>query len=120
MPNKFNDIAWIEALPRAKVSAKYRFTAIHVAIQMRFANGVAPVLLQTDDGYFRPPVHLEAAFELCLRHLHGHTSLIQSDALTVNSLLANRALTALKLPGRYVPTAGGNVLDMASTGDNMP
>ena len=54
------------------------------------------------------------------RHIHGHTSLIKRDSMTVNSMLANRSLDALKLPGRYVPTAGGRVVDMAIGKTDQP
>jgi hypothetical protein len=55
---------------------------------------------------------MEAAFELCLRHLHRLHIPGDQDNMTPQALLANRAMEALKLPGRYVPTVEGEVLVM--------
>ena len=107
-----NDPDWIQSLQRAKTTVKLNFVAVHVAIGLRGPDGIAPVVLQTEDAYVRPPRHLEAAFELCLRHLHGRREKMSDTTMTVNALLSNRAIEALRLPGRYVPTTDGAILDM--------
>jgi hypothetical protein len=110
---RMNDPNWLAGLSRAKASIKLEFTAIHVVAPLRDDTGVAPVVLQTRDGFWRPPVYMEAAFELCLRHLHRlHIPGPNLDKMTPQALLANRAMEALKLPGRYVPTVEGGVLVM--------
>ena len=45
---------------------------------------------------------------------------LKSDSMTVNSLLSIRYLEALKLPRRYVPMAGGWVVDMANAKTDQP
>ena len=108
-----NEPAWVHHLQRAKLSQKYPFTAIHVLAPLRDASGVAPVVLQTLDGYLRAPAHTEACFELCLRHLNRlEVPWPAAECITVSTLLANRAAEALKLPNRFVPTAEGAVLDV--------
>ena len=108
-----NDPDWVHHLQRAKLSQKYPFIAIHVLAPLRDASGVAPVVLQTLDGYLRAPAHTEACFELCLRHLNRlEVPWPAAECITVSTLLANRAAEALKLPNRFVPTADGAVLDV--------
>ncbi len=110
---RMNDPTWVAGLSRAKANVKLEFIAIHVVAPLRDDTGVAPVVLQTRDGFWRPPVYMEAAFELCLRHLHRlHIPGPDQDKMTPRALLANRAMEALKLPGRYVPTVEGGVLVM--------
>ena len=49
----------------------------------------------------------------CLRHLNRlEVPWPADECITVPMLLANRAMEALKLPGRFMPTADGAVLDM--------
>ncbi len=111
-----NDQIWIASLVRAKATAKYEFVAIHVLAPFRNHEGVAPVVLETQDGYLRAPAHMEATFELCLRHLHrSGKPWPDQGRVTPQALLANRAMEALKLPGRYVPTVDGKVLVMEPT-----
>ena len=108
-----NDPDWVHHLQRAKLSQKYPFIAIHVLAPLRDASGVAPVVLQTLDGYLRAPAQTEACFELCLRHLNRLEGPGPAEeCITVSTLLANRAAEALKLPNRFVPTADGAVLDV--------
>jgi hypothetical protein len=112
---RMNDASWVDGLPRARATIKYAFVGIHVLAPLRGRHGVAPVVMQTSDGYFRAPVHMEAAFELCLRHLHRMSApWPDSTETTPQGLLANRAMEALKLPGRFVPTAEGKVIVMES------
>ncbi len=113
---RMNDPTWVASLLRAKAITKYEFVAIHVLAPLRNLDGVAPVVLQTQDGYLRAPAYMEAMFELCLRHLHhSNTPLPSQGSLTPQALLVNRATEALKLPGRYVPTVEGKVIDMELT-----
>ena len=114
MSDKMNDPDWIQSLQRAKTTVKLNFVAVHIAIGLRGPDGIAPVVLQTEDAYLRPPRHLEAAFELCLRHLHGRREKMSDTTMTVNALLSNRSVEALRLPGRFVPTADGAILDMGA------
>jgi hypothetical protein len=111
-----NDHTWLAGLARAKLSVRYDFKAIHVIAPFRNNEGVAPVVLQLTDGYLRAPVLLEGALELCLRHLHRSRERSPAHAMkmTVQALLADRATAALKLPGRYVPTVDGLVVDLAA------
>ena len=111
-----NDHTWLAGLARAKLSVRYDFKAIHVLAPFRDKEGVAPVVLQLTDGYLRAPVFMEATFELCLRHLHrsSERSPVHDRKMTVQALLADRATAALKLPGRYVPTVDGLVVDLAA------
>jgi tellurite resistance protein len=114
---RMNDPTWVAGLVRARANVKSEFVAIHVVAPLRDDEGVAPVVLQTRDGFWRPPVHMEAAFELCLRHLHRmHIPGPNQGKMTPQALLANRAMEALKLPGRYVPTVEGEVIDMSPAG----
>jgi hypothetical protein len=104
---RMNDPNWLAGLKCAKAGVKLEFIAIHVVAPLRDDTGVAPVVLQARDGFWRPPVYMEAAFELCLRHLHRLHIPGDQDKMTPRALLANRAMEALKLPGRYVPTVEG-------------
>ena len=104
--------AWLDGLQRARATVKHPYVAIHVAAKLRDSDGVAPVVLQTEEGYLRAPAMLEAAFELCLRHLHGRRTPLNCQSITAQALLANRAVEALRLPGRYVPTSEGEMIDM--------
>ena len=114
-----NDASWVDGLPRARAAVKSAFVCIHVLAPLRDRQGVAPVVLQTRDGYLRAPAHMEAAFELCLRHLHRiYVPWPDQGYVTPQALLANRAMEALKLPGKYVPTAEGNVLVLEETSGN--
>ena len=107
---RMSDENWVACLGRAKAAQRYQFEAIHVLAQFRSKNGVAPVVLQTSAGYLRSPTHMEAAFELCLRHLHKVDVPGPSNRnVTTQALLADRAKEALKLPGRFVPTVEGLV-----------
>ena len=112
---RMNDPAWVAGLSRVKANLKYPFAAIHLLAPLRDAEGIAPIVLQTVSGYMLPPKAMEPIFELCLRHLHGRVTPLPDgvEVLTVQALLTNRALEALKLPGRYVPTADGDVVDTA-------
>jgi hypothetical protein len=67
---RMNDPTWVAGLVRARANVKSEFVAIHVVAPSRDDEGVAPVVLQTRDDYLRAPLHMEAAFALCLRHLH--------------------------------------------------
>ena len=109
-----NEPTWLASLSRAKATEKQDFLAIHVAAELRGVDGVAPVILQTAEGYQRAPSQMEAAFELCLRHLHGRVTPLAGSGITPQALLANRAMEALRLPGRYIPTPAGQVTDMAT------
>ena len=109
---RMNEATWLAGLPRARATEKHRYVAIHVAAELRDSGGVAPVVLQTEEGYTRAPAMMEAAFELCLRHLHGQVTPLTCQSITAQALLANRAVEALRLPGRYVPTSKGDVIDM--------
>ena len=110
---RMSDPDFVHCLQRAKLSQKYPFIAIHVLAPLRDASGVAPVVLQTLDGYLRAPAQTEACFELCLRHLNRlEVPWPAAECITVSTLLANRAAEALKLPNRFVPTADGAVLDV--------
>jgi hypothetical protein len=114
---RMNDPTWVDSLARAKACNKYEFVCIHVLAPFRDNEGVAPVVLQTTDGYLRAPAHMEAAFELCLRHLHRKRAPgPDKERVTAQALLANRAVEALKLPGMYVPTVEGKVIDLEPTG----
>ena len=108
-----NDRDWVNCLRRAKLSQKYPFHAIHILAPLRNQEGIAPVVLETSQEYLRAPALTEACFELCLRHLNRlEVPWPADECITVPTLLANRAMQALKLPGRFVPTADGAVLDM--------
>ena len=115
MVARMNEATWLADLPRARATEKHPYIAIHVAAELRDSGGVAPVVLQTEEGYLRAPAMLEAAFELCLRHLHGRRTPLNCQSITAQALLANRAVEALRLPGRYVPTSGGEVIDMQAS-----
>ena len=116
-----NDPDWVHHLQRAKLSQKYPFIAIHVLAPLRDASGVAPVVLQTLDGYLRAPAPTEASFELSLRHLNRlEVPWPAEECITVSTLLANRAAEALKLPNRFVPTADGAVLDVFARSPPAP
>jgi len=107
------DLSWVSKLERAKPSTRYTFQAIHVCAQLRGTDGVAPVVLQTTNGYTRSPIALEAAFELILRHLHRNGIKWPVERrITASALLADRATAALLLPGRFLPTPMGEVLDL--------
>ena len=109
-----SDPVWVAGLDRARATQKYEFEAIHVIAPLRNEDGVAPVVLQTSTEYLRSPPYMEAALELCLRHLHKVDAPRPKDRnLTAQALLADRAKAALKLPGRYIPTAEGFVIDAA-------
>ena len=110
-----NDPTWVACLARAKATTKYEFVGIHVLAPLRNHEGVAPVVLQTREEYWRAPAPMEAAFELCLRHLN-RLAIAWPDQgnVTPQALLSNRAMEALKLPGKYVPTAEGEVIVMDS------
>ena len=87
---RMNDPIWVASLLRTKAPSKYEFEAIHVLAPLR-DRGVAPVVLQTRDEYLRAPAHMEAAFELCLRHLHRQGSPWPNPGcVTTQALLANR------------------------------
>jgi hypothetical protein len=71
------------------------------------------VVLQTTNGYTRSPIALEAAFDLILRHLHRNgIKWPVEKRITVSALLADRATAALLLPGRFLPTPTGEILDL--------
>lgn len=112
---RMNDPTWVASLTRAKAATKYEFVGIHVLAPYRNHEGIAPVVLQTRTEYWRAPAPMEAAFELCLRHLN-RMSIPWPDQgnVTPQTLLANRAMEALKLPGKYVPTGEGKVVVMES------
>ena len=108
-----NDRDWVNCLRRAKLTQKYPFHAIHILAPLRNQEGIAPVVLETSQEYLRAPALTEACFELCLRHLNRlEVPWPADECITVPTLLANRAMEALKLPGRFMPTADGAVLDM--------
>ena len=66
-----DELTWIAGLERAKAATRYAPAALHCYTKLRNADGVAPVVLELEDGrYLRVPTTLEAALELCLRHLH--------------------------------------------------
>jgi hypothetical protein len=113
---RLNDLVWVNCLDRAKATIRYTFRAIHLCGPLRDAHGAAPIVLETASGFLRAPKHLEAPLELCLRHLHGRTIPLPDnvESLTPQALMVNRALEALQLPARYVPTAEGDgVIDLA-------
>lgn len=113
---RMNDPTWVAGLVRARATTKYEFVAIHVLAPLRNHEGVAPVVLQTQGEYWRAPAPMEAAFELCLRHLNRLSiTWPEQSHVTPQALLANRAMEALKLPGKYVPTAAGKVIVMEET-----
>ncbi len=104
---------WVNDLPRAKLSQKYAFQAIHILAPHRNAQGISPVVLQTEDAYLRAPAQTEACFELCLRHLNRlQVPWTAQKSLTALNLLADRASQALKLPNRFVPMPDGTVEDL--------
>ena len=112
---------WVNCLPRAKLSQKYAFQAVHILAPLRNAQSIAPVVLQTETEYLRAPAQTEACFELCLGHLNRlQVPWPASENLTVMTLLANRATEALRLPNRFVPTAEGIVLDMCEHNSQAP
>ena len=105
-----HDALWLAALKRTSEREKHDWAALYCLIAQRGADGVAPVVLESADGQvLRAPRKCEAAFELCLRHLHGHCTPLEDGPCTVGALLADRAQRALQLPGRYVPTPQGGV-----------
>ena len=111
---RLNDPVWLAGLSRARATQKCEFECIHVLAPLRDKNGVAPVVLQTSTGFLRSPTFMEAALELCLRHLHKVDAPKPKDCyMTLQALLADRAKAALRLPGRYIPTADGTVIDAA-------
>jgi len=110
---RMDDLSWVRKLARAKPTGRYTFQSIHVCAQLRGTDGIAPVILSTSEGYVRAPIALEAAFEIILRHLHHSDTKWPVDrSITANALLTDRSIAALLLPGRYVPTSTGEVLDM--------
>jgi hypothetical protein len=114
------DLLWVVKLARAKPTVRYTFQSIHVCAQLRGTDGIAPVVLCTTGGYIRAPIALEAAFEVILRHLHRSDTKWPADlSMTASALLADRSTAALLLPGRYVPTSTGEVLDMLQL-DTLP
>ena len=114
MVARFNDRVWVDCLDRARLSKEYPFCAIHIAARFGDTDGVAPVVLETSSHEcLRAPAHFEASFEFCLRHLnHMDVPWPDEECVTIPTLLAKRATQALKLPGRFVPTAEGTVMDM--------
>ena len=111
---RMNDPVWVAGLTRARAAQKYELESIHVLAPLRDKDGVAPVVLQTSTGYLRSPTFMEPALELCLRHLHKVDAPKPKDCyMTLQALLADRAKAALRLPGRYIPTADGTVIDAA-------
>jgi hypothetical protein len=114
------DLLWVVKLARAKLTVRYTFQSIHVCAQLRGTDGIAPVVLCTTEGYIRAPIALEAAFEVILRHLHHSDTKWPVDrSMTASALLTDRSTAALLLPGRYIPTLTGEVLDMLQL-DNLP
>ena len=109
-----NDPVWVAGLTRARAAQKYELESIHVLAPLRDKDGVAPLVLQTSTGFLRSPTFMEAALELCLRHLHKVDAPKPKDCyMTLQALLADRAKAALQLPGRYIPMADGTVIDAA-------
>ena len=106
---------WYRRLPRLKLSDKKLWATIYCLIQQRSESGVAPVVLETTDGaFFRTPSAMyDAALELTLRHLHLARIPLEDEVCTLHTLLENRAMEALKLPGRYVPAEDGSVATVA-------
>ena len=116
-----NSAVWVNDLPRAKLSQKYAFQAIHILAPHRNAQGIAPVVLQTEDAYLRAPVQTEACFELCLRHLNRlQVPWPAQESLTAMNLLADRASQALKLPNRFVPMPDNTVEDLSESNAPPP
>ena len=112
---------WVNCLPRVKLPRKYAFRAIHVLAPLRNSQGTAPVVLETQDEYLRAPAHVEACFELCLRHLNRlQVPWPAQESVTVMNLLANRALEALNRPNRFVPMADGSVVDLSESNAQAP
>ena len=112
MAARMNDPVWVAGLTRARAAQKYELESIHVLAPLRDKDGVAPVVLQTSTGFLRSPTFMEAALELCLRHLHKVDAPKPKDCyMTLQALLADRAKAALQLPGRYIPMADGTVID---------
>jgi len=110
------DPHWVAMLPRVKTATKYEFIEIHVLAPHR-KDGVAPVVLRVGDEYLRAPVPLEAAFELCLRHLHCmKVPWPNETSMTILTLLADRATEALQLPARFIPAVKG-VTDLEALPD---
>ena len=110
---RMDDLSWVRKLARAKPTGRYTFQSIHVCAQLRGTDGIAPVVLSTSEGYVRAPIALEAAYEVILRHLHhSDTEWPVDRSMTASALLTDRSIAALLLPGRYVPTSTGEVLDM--------
>ena len=117
---RMDDLSWVGKLARAKPTVRYTFQSIHVCAQLRGTDGIAPVVLCTSEGHVRAPIALEAAFEIILRHLHRSDTKWPADlSMTASALLADRSTAALLLPGRYVPTLTGEVLDMLQL-DTLP
>ena len=116
-----NDADWVNCLPRVKLPRKYAFQAMHILAPLRNPQGIAPVVLETQDEYLRAPAHAEACFELCLRHLNKlQVPWPAQESVTVMNLLANRALEALNLPNRFVPMADGSVVDLSESNAQAP
>ena len=87
---------------------KRDYTSIHCLVKQRRSDGSAPVVLESSEGdFYALPTGYDAVFELILRHLHGQKGPPWPDKVTPQNLLFNRAIEALKLPGRYIPTADG-------------
>jgi hypothetical protein len=84
------------------------YVSIQCLIKQRRSDGSAPVVFESADGnFYALPTGYDAVFELILRHLHKQNVPPWPDRVNPQALLANRALEALKLPGRYIPTANG-------------
>ncbi len=116
-----HDADWVNGLPRAKLSQKYEFQAVHILAPLRNAQGIAPVVLETPGEYLRAPAHVEACFELCLRHLNRlQVPWPAQESLTAMNLLANRASEALRLPNRFVPMPDGTVEDLSESNAQAP
>ena len=104
------DEAWLRALPRARESDKHDWIALVALVAQRQPDGAAPIVLETTSGScIRCPAKYEPAFELTLRHLHQKHIPLDGGPCNVSALLVNRALEALKLPGRFVPCPDGSV-----------
>ena len=110
-PHSLNDLAWIAGLDRTKANVRYSPVALHCYTKLRNAEGVAPVVLELENCcYIRVQANLEAAFELCLRHLNQLRSPWPVlKTMTIQNFLADRATEALKLPGCYIPTMTGEI-----------
>ena len=102
MSAQMNESSWLASLMRAKASEKQDFLAIHVAAELRGVAGVAPIILQTADEYWRAPSQLEAACEFCLRHLHGRVTPLAGSGITPQALLANRAMEEYRHNGDFL------------------